>query len=124
MEPFFSNALVLTIILGFGANSKKFCILMYLEGSEFNKTPILSHFTKEFGQKQIIYKCTKPLIPSVKFWGHRTFFHDAFLTSCWRSNSSDDNSGLCNKKSVLQIQTTFSKKTDQDLKYHSEMQKL
>ena len=93
MEPiFFSNALVLTEFLGSGGICKKILHFDVSRGLRSQKTPILSHFTREFGQKlraialggpttpkskissQIIYKCTKPLIPSVKFRGHRTFF--------------------------------------------------
>ena len=111
MEPIFSpNSLVLTIFLGSGGICKIILHLDVSRGLQSQKTPILSHFTREFGQKlraialggpttpkskislQIIYKCTKPLIPSVKFRGHRTFFSwffcnkkVAFLTSCWRS---------------------------------------
>ena len=93
MEPiFFSNALVLTEFLGSGGICKKILHFDVSRGLRSQKTPFLSHFTREFGQKlraialggpttpkskissQIIYKCTKPLIPSVKFRGHRTFF--------------------------------------------------
>ena len=113
MEPiFFSNALVLTIFLGSGGICKTILHFDVSRGLRSQKNPILSHFTREFGQKlraialggpttrkskissQIIYKCTKPLIPSVKFRGHQTFFSwffcnkkVAFLTSCWRSIS-------------------------------------
>ena len=107
---FFSYALVLTEFLGSGGICKKILHFDVSRGLRSQKTPFLSHFTREFGQKlraialggattpkskissQIIYKCTKPLIPSVKFRGHRTFFSwffcnkkVAFLTSCWRS---------------------------------------
>ena len=89
---FFSNALVLTEFLGSGGICKKILHFDVSRGLRSQKTPFLSHFTREFGQKlraialggpttpkskissQIIYKCTKPLIPSVKFRGHRTFF--------------------------------------------------
>ena len=89
---FFSNALVLTEFLGSGGIYKKILRFDVSRGLRSQKTPFLSHFTREFGQKlraialggpttpkskissQIIYKCTKPLIPSVKFRGHRTFF--------------------------------------------------
>ena len=93
MEPiFFSNASVLTEFLGSGGICKKILHFDVSRGLRSQKTPFLSHFTREFGQKlraialggpttrkskissQIIYKCTKPLIPSVKFRGHRTFF--------------------------------------------------
>ena len=109
---FFSNALVLTEFLGSGGIYKKILRFDVSRGLRSQKTPFLSHFTREFGQKlraialggpttrkskissQIIYKCTKPLIPSVKFRGHQTFFSwffcnkkVAFLTSCWRSIS-------------------------------------
>ena len=107
---FFQMVLVLTIFLGSGEICKKNLHPDVSRGLRSQKTPILSHFTREFGQKlraialggpttpkskislQIIYKCTKPLITSVKFRGHRTFFSwffcnkkVAFLTSCWRS---------------------------------------
>ena len=89
---FFSYALVLTEFLGSGGIYKKILRFDVSRGLRSQKTPFLSHFTREFGQKlraialggattpkskissQIIYKCTKPLIPSVKFRGHRTFF--------------------------------------------------
>ena len=89
---FSSNASVLTIFLGSGGICKKILHLDVSRGLRSQKTPILSHFTREFGQKlraialggattpkskissQIIYKCTKPLIPSANFRGHRTFF--------------------------------------------------
>ena len=48
---FFSNALVLTIFLGSGGICKKNLHLDVSRGLRSQKTPILSHFTREFGQK-------------------------------------------------------------------------
>ena len=48
---FFSNALVLTIFLGSVGICKKILHFDVSRGLRSQKTPILSHFTREFGQK-------------------------------------------------------------------------